>query len=143
MACAWAKQQEEFILEKGIPLSVDQQIDAYLIGVKNIDKVRLLYVDTIPSPLLPELRSAAEWSGLMSLNTTGTTFRYGIYLRSDFRDDRSLIVHELSHTMQYERMGGFESFLEQYLKECISPGYPHGALEQEALRIEKQLCPEQ
>ena len=44
----WVKNQEKLILNNGVGLSEDQKIDAYLIGVKNIDKVRLLEVDQIP-----------------------------------------------------------------------------------------------
>ncbi|WP_118972523.1 hypothetical protein [Taibaiella koreensis] len=140
MACAWAKQQESWILDNGVPLNEDQQIDAYLAGVKAIEKVRLWYADRAPEPALPELKAATERLGLLWSGTAGTTFRYGIFIRNDRRHDRSLVVHELVHTMQYERMGGFEPFLEQYLKECLTVGYPDGALEQEARLIEQRLC---
>ena len=53
----------------------------------------------------------------------------------------SMVVHELVHTLQYERFGGFRPFLEEYLFECITPpGYPFGPLEQEAKRIEHEMC---
>lgn len=139
MACAWVKQQEALILDKGIPLNEDQQIDAYLAGVKEITQVRLWHAGRAPEPMLPELKAAAERSGLLSSGTLGTCFRYGIYLQSDHRHDRSLLVHELVHTMQYERLGSIEAFLEQYLQECLTVGYPDGALEQEALQVERQL----
>src|SRR6266487_3970556 len=73
------------------------------------------------------------------LNASGVTFRFVIYIKKDFWNQRSLVVHELSHTMQYERLGGFKPFLEQYLNECITVGYPNGSLEQEAIRIEKEI----
>ena len=35
--------------------------------------------------------------------------------------------------MQYERCGGIEAFLKEYVKEvAFDPGYPHGPLGQEA-----------
>jgi len=51
-----------------------------------------------------------------------------------------LLVHELAHVAQYERFGGFRPFLEQYLHECITIGYPAAPLEQEAKRVENELC---
>jgi hypothetical protein len=48
LANQWAQQQEKLILEKGVPLDNDQQIDAHLVGVKEISRVRLLQVDAIP-----------------------------------------------------------------------------------------------
>lgn len=140
MACAWAKQQESWILDNGIPLIEDQQIDAYLAGVKEIARIRLWYADRAPEPVLPELKAATERLGLLWSGTAGASFRYGIFIRNDQRHSRKLLIHELAHTMQYERLGGFEPFLEQYLKEYLTVGYPHGALEQEALLIEQRLC---
>ena len=40
------------------------------------------------------------------------------------------------HVMQYERFGGIEAFLKEYVKEvAFDPGYPHGPLEREARRL--------
>jgi len=62
-------------------------------------------------------------------------------LQSDSWGERRLVVHELAHAAQYERLGGFQAFLEQYLSECITlPGYPFGPLEREANRIERETC---
>ncbi|MBT31423.1 MAG: hypothetical protein CMO01_17345 [Thalassobius sp.] len=140
MASEWARNQEDFIIQNGVPLTDDLKIDAYLIGVNQIEKVRLLKVDTIPTPKVPELKEAISATGLLTPNTIGVTFRYGIYIRSDFWLRRNLVVHELIHTMQYERYGNVRRFLKYYLKECIEIGYPYGPLELEARRIEKEIC---
>ncbi len=68
--------------------------------------------------------------------TAGLTLNYGIYIRedcSDYRENRELYVHEMVHVGQYERMGSIKAFLTDYLEESISPGYPLGAMEQEAI----------
>jgi hypothetical protein len=44
------------------------------------------------------------------------------------------------HTLQYERLGGFQEFLRQYLYECITIGYPAAPLEQEAISTTARLC---
>lgn len=65
------------------------------------------------------------------------TLRYGIFIHTDHWGDSRLLVHELAHVAQYERLGGFHGFLFQYLQECINPGYPYGSLELEAKRAEE------
>ena len=111
-----------------------------MIGVKNIDKVRLLEVDQIPIFKEKNLEELNKIAGLQSDSTIGITFQYGIYIKKGFIKKRSLIVHELVHTMQYERVGGIENFLKQYLLECLTSGYPNGELEQEARKIEREIC---
>lgn len=138
--CRYVAEQEQIILEQGVELNPDQQIDAYQIGVAEITHVRLMEVDHIPLPRDDFLRAAVELTGLLSPYTAGITFRYGIYLRSDCWNDRRLVVHELTHTKQYERMGGIPPFLKQYLKECLTVGYPNGPLELEAIQMERQIC---
>ena len=140
LASEWVEQQEETIINCGVELNDDQRIDAFFIGVKDIDKVRLLKVKSIPTPINSELEYEAQITGLLTGSTIGITFRYGIYIQEEYWDQRSLVVHELTHTMQYERLGGIRPFLEQYLAECIKVGYPFGELEQEAKRMEKQIC---
>ena len=140
LACAWAKKHESIILRDGAALSSNQILDARRIGIVAPERVRLLRVDQVP-PRHPVLRLAGRKMGFISDSTIGLTLRYGIFIRSDHWGDRSLVVHELAHTAQYERLGGIRPFLKAYLLECITPpGYPFGALEQEAQKIEYDLC---
>jgi len=139
LACAWAEEQERVILRDGVPLATAQVADAHRIGVVQPERVRLRVVEEIPLPTHPDLRMAAEITGLISPMTIGLTLRYGIFIRSDYWGERRLVVHELVHTSQYERLGGFGPFLRQYLHECITIGYPAAPLEQEAKRIEREL----
>jgi hypothetical protein len=140
LAVEWVAMQERFVLKNGRPLSEDQQIDAHLAGVQQIKKVRLWESNYLPVLPTDKLRKVAEWAGLFTANTIGITFRYGIYLHADHAHRRSLVVHELAHTMQYERAGGIRHFLRQYLDECLRKGYPHGELEREAREIEQRIC---
>ena len=55
--------------------------------------------------------------------------------RGDF-----LVISHQDPPRLYERFGGFRPFLDQYLHECITIGYPGAPLEQEAKRVEKDLC---
>src|SRR5262245_44530386 len=135
LACAWAEKQERAILQSGVSLTEAQIADATRVGVKRPERVRLLQVPEIPTPSHPLLAAAAEATGLISPFTLGLTLRYGIFIHADYWGERRLVVHELAHTMQYERLGSMEAFLRQYLHECINIGYADAPMEQEANRI--------
>ncbi len=140
LACAWAAAQEQAILQSGVALTDEQIADARRVGVMRPERVRLLGVPVIPTPSHPALAAASEATRLISPLTIGHTLRYGIFIHEDYWGQRRLVVHELVHTMQYERLGGIEAFLRQYLLECITIGYPAAPMEQEAKRIERETC---
>jgi hypothetical protein len=139
IACLWVKRQESAILRHGVPLTEDLLKDARKLGIQFPERVRLRVVNEVPA-MHPLLRFAARRIGLCSPETSGMSLRYGIFVRANFWGDRSLVIHELAHTLQYERMGGIRPFLKQYLYEClVTPGYPFGDLEQEAIQTEEQF----
>ncbi|HZM03684.1 MAG TPA: hypothetical protein VFC44_11795 [Candidatus Saccharimonadales bacterium] len=141
LVCAWAADQERDILRAGHALNKAQLADARKVGVAQAERVRLLKVGQIPFPTDPALTLVAKKMGFSSRDTIGRTLGYGILIRSDKMEDRSLVVHELVHTTQYERLGGLPGFLRPYLSECVfPPGYPNGPLEQEARAISKKVC---
>src|SRR6266571_5045023 len=140
LACQWAAAQEQDICSRGQALSDAQIADARLVGVAEPERVRLLYVPEIPVPEQPALRAAAEQTQLISPLTGGLTLRYGIFIRADYAYSRDMVVHELAHTAQYERLGGFEPFLRQYLFECLTIGYPEAPMEQEAISLTSHIC---
>ena len=136
VACAWAKWHESRILKMGVQLAAPQLKLARNLGILNAERIRLRAVPQIP-PTNTLLCGVGEKLGLVSGQTIGMTLRYGIYIRQDHWGDRRLLVHELAHVAQYERLGGgFRKFLSRYLQECIDPGYPLGDLELEAKRAE-------
>ena len=140
-ACAWGVGQERAILQSGVALSESQLADARQVGVAQPERVRLLRVAQIPVPTAPALAAAARATNPINPLTHGLTLRYGIFIRVDCWNQRPLVIHELVHTSQYERLGGFDGFLRRYLLECIaSPGYPYGPMEQEAVATATKLC---
>lgn len=139
LACQWAEAQETIILREGVPLANSLLEDAGKIGVTQPQQVRLRVVNEMPLPDNPMLRRVAEKAGMLSPFTVGLTLRYGIYIRADHWGDRRLVIHELAHTAQYERMGSFSAFLSAYLDECLKLGYPNGPLEQEARAMEERI----
>ncbi len=140
VAVAWVKKQEQRILSAGVPLNQEQLRDAVTAGVKHAERVRLLRVTTVPSLPLRSLNTLAFKLRLLSPSTAGLTARYGIFIREDFWENRSLVAHELAHTAQYERLGGINPFLRDYLSECLVEGYPFGPLETEASEAARRIC---
>jgi hypothetical protein len=140
LARDWVAQQEERILREGVPLSPPEIADAQQVGVKEPERVRLLPVETIPSPAHPMLKAACTATNLVPAAPRGLTLSYGVFVRSDHWRDRALIVHELVHIAQYERLGGIEPFLRQYLTECATVGYSNSSMEDEAIRAAYRLC---
>ena len=135
LAVQWATEEEERILREGVPLAEDEVFDAVAIGVRNPKLIRLLPVDEIPAPPHPALKAAAEAIRYLTPAPRGLAFRHGIFIRSDCWRDRSLIVHELVHAAQYERLGGILPFLRKYLFECLTIGYAQAPLELEAISV--------
>ena len=138
-AASWAAEQEKYILANGTPLLPTQLENAKKIRVKYPEKIRLLKVSQIPLPEDPELKYAAQALQLITINTIGLTLHYGIFIKNDYWYNREIIIHELVQTAQYERLGGIQNFLNQYLTECINFGYPAAPLEQEAIKTSKLL----
>lgn len=135
----WVTSQEAHILQYGQELTVNQKIDAYLIGIKNIHQVRILEVENMPMPQNTTIQQLGTSIGLLSGRTIGVSYGYGIYIKKGYANSRQLIAHELVHTLQYERIGGIAAFLEQYILECVEVGYPNGSLEIEAHTIAEQF----
>lgn len=136
----WAERQERHALRDGVPLNAAQLADAVRIGVAHPEAVRLLAVERMPWPAPRFLADVLERFGLIPRRIAGLTLGYAIFLRHDGWNDRRLLAHELAHTAQYERLGGFRPFLTQYLNEWLTAGYPHGELELEAQRAAQDLC---
>jgi hypothetical protein len=142
LATEWAEKQEGIILQTGILLNEKQLQDAKSAGVIKPEKIRLLKVPYIPLPEHPALQKAAQATQLITPRTDGLTVRYGIFIKEQHFNNRQLLAHEFIHTSQYERFGGFMPFLQQYLMECITIGYPAAPMEQEAIIGAIKICNE-
>jgi hypothetical protein len=140
IAVRWVSEMEKAILESGQRLSPQSRKDAEAIGVQRTDDVRIIGLDAIPLPSDTGLRQLAVQTGLLTDRTIGMTFGHGIVIKNGSHG-RGLIAHELAHVMQYERFGGIDTFLKEYIKEVsFPPRYPHGPLEREAAQIADRIC---
>ena len=111
-------------------------------GVAIADPRHVAEVTTIPRPSQPQLRAACDAIDFLTPATRGLTLGHGIFIRSDCWRDRLLIVHELVHSAQYERLGGILPFLRRYLFECLTVGYSTAPLELEAIAVTARACAE-
>ncbi|MDF1739939.1 MAG: hypothetical protein P1U86_12330 [Verrucomicrobiales bacterium] len=128
LATRWVEKQESVIMREGRPLSEWETMWAQDVGVSKPEEVRILPVPRIPTP--------GSWItrifGVFGEGPTGMAVNYGIYLEASNATNPSLLVHELTHVAQFERMGGIGAFLEEYIYQCVSDGYWDCAMEQEA-----------
>lgn len=136
LACEWAAEQELSICRGGLSLTEELLAIAQKVGVQCPDKIRIAVVNAVPVPAHPLLQAACASTGLITSNTIGLTLRYGIFIRQDESRCKRLFAHEFAHVAQYERLGGVQQFLTQYLAEVLNYGYPRAPMEQEAIRAE-------
>ena len=140
LASTWVEEQEQIVLRKGVSLSPDLLNDARTAGVARPERVRVLKVPQVPLPTHPVLAAVCESTKALSPRTWALSARYGILVRADRWGEREIVVHELVHTSQYEKLGSVQAFLQQYLQECFSVGYPQAPMEQEAIITAAKIC---
>lgn len=132
-ATRWANRQQSLALEEGVALTERESVTAQMLGVENVDKIRLMRVEQIPMPDGPVLGTAARAAGFVSEHTSGLSLGYAIFIRNDAWRDAHIIAHECVHTSQYERLGGMRRYLGEYLREVLTVGYVQAPMEQEAV----------
>lgn len=141
IACQWAKDQEEFILARGVPLGSGHIADARQVGVQDVSRIKILVVDRIPLPDDKELAEAARQADIITDTSRAVTIGHGIIIRADCWGDRELIVHQLVHVAQCERSGGLEPYLQEYLCDrhtCAQ--FTNGSFEDEARGTAREIC---
>ena len=142
LAGHWAKSQETYILQHGVPLTKDQVADARQAGVKNPSRVRVLVVNRIPLPDNGELAEAARRAQIITEASRGVAIGQGIIIRADSWRNRELLLHQLVHVAQCERSGGLEKFANEYLEDrrSGSQNFSLGSLEDEARNRAREIC---
>jgi len=86
------------------------------------------------------LTAAAASIHFLTAAPRGLALEYGIFVRADHWRDRALIAHELVHTAQFQRLGGILPFLQTYIFQCATVGYPNAPLELEAVATAARVC---
>ena len=128
----WVRHNEKIALRLGRPLSAEESQWAESLGIIHSEKIRILNVARMPSPLPHWIERFFQKQGYPVGNAAGMCMRYGIYVVEKYADRKSLLAHELVHTHQFERLGGHCAFLHSYLYQCMLHGYSNSQLESEA-----------
>ena len=141
VACEWVRAQEQLILSRGFPLDGRYAADADRIGIRDVDRVRILVVDRVPLPDDESLAAAARQTQIITAASRAVALGHGIIIRADAWNDRELMLHQLVHIAQCERSGGLEPFVQEYLCDRDrSDEFSLGAFEEEARRIAREIC---
>jgi hypothetical protein len=142
-AVDWVSDMEALALEEGRELTSEERMDARLAGVTEPARIRVLVVPSLPVPEDELLARANAQARVLAAEGQGVALGYAVLLREGCESDRRLLVHEFAHIGQYERYGGLEGFLREYLGEIIEVGYENAPLETEArMRCNAVVGPE-
>lgn len=131
-AALWVSIQEQRICRRGKPLTTEEKEIARLAGVQFPERVHVLTVAEVPFPLDRLTKRIGGKLTQFPARALGLTARYGIYIQEESRWNIELLVHELVHTAQYERLHGILGFLRHYLRDCLHNGYINAEMEREA-----------
>ena len=131
----WAQDQERRILAEGKPLEAGDLVFAAELEIEDPEEIRVLEINPIPTPLPRPLLKLAESWGFPVFEPAGMTLGRGIYI---LEGHSRVLRHELVHVAQYQRLGGIELFMRQYLTECLFHGYFAAPLEEEARELSEE-----
>ena len=135
---AWYTQAQKHLRSKGRVLSPKERIFAKSLGIKQINRIRIVTVDAFPQPEDAQLQEAAKRYGFDSPYAGGLTLGHTVLIKKDFLQNPVIVPHELVHVAQVERMG-LKSFLRRYLTELEVVGYRKNTLEIEAYKKQGKL----
>jgi hypothetical protein len=138
-AVAWAEARSNEIRRIGSPLNDLGIRLASAVGVARPDLIRILEVASLPLPEDPDLKYAAEQTGLIGPHMAGLTLGYGIYIVAGQGSNR-LVSHECRHVHQYEVAGSIENFLPVYLHQIATVGYNDAPYEVDARNHERDVA---
>lgn len=130
----FAYRNEKYAIENGVELTAEEKALAMKIGVENVGKVRVVYVDEFPFPTNQHLVTLARAHDFDSPRLAGMTYGYGVYIRNG---SEFILPHELIHVRQFEEMG-LEKFMRRYMLELTVMGYRSAPLEVRAYNEAKR-----
>src|SRR5258708_32346430 len=117
LAVSWVEQVEKEALEKGEPVLPPFEATAEALGIRQIDKITVWKVDTMPTPENPQIQALPERFGLSIAGSGGLTLGHAILVLRSQATKGNLLAHELVHVRQYEQAGSISLFLKRYVAE--------------------------
>jgi hypothetical protein len=116
--------------KEGIILPKQYNLIAKQAGIRNIEKIKILYVDKIEFTDLKNMSLLEEYNFNFE-NARGLTLGYCIILQKSAPTE--VLLHELRHVAQSELFEDLEQFVTVYVKEILKYGYGNGPLEKDAI----------
>ena len=131
-AIVYIDDSEREILRRGRPLTAYETRIALAAGVAHPEQVRVLVADAFIEPRDQAWAALARKLGVADdPDESGRASGHGIQIKPQLVRSRSLFAHELTHVVQYERLGTAE-VLRRYLVELLMVGYDRAPIEDEA-----------
>src|SRR5260370_9493609 len=124
LAVSWVEQVEKEALEKGEPVLPPFEATAEALGIRQIDKIRVWKVDTMPTPENPQIQALPERLGLSIAGSGGLTLGHALLELRSQATKGNLLAHQLVHVRQYEQAGSFSLFLKPYPAELVRFAFP-------------------
>ena len=107
----WLRRNEKIALRLGRALNEEELRWAELLEIQHPQKIRVLNVTRMPSPVPQSIENFMQRRGFPVGNAAGMCMRYGIYVVEKYAHRKTLLAHEMVHTHQFERLGGVWLFL--------------------------------
>lgn len=140
LAVQWAQRRQRKGLRHGRGLSPEEMRIARRVGVREVQRLRIIETDRIPLPGSGLLGLATRMAGFHESDPWGMSLGYAVFIRRGWGGSvQELLAHEFVHTAQFERMGGMRPYLVRYLRECLTLGYTASPMEQEAVRLSRSV----
>jgi hypothetical protein len=133
----WFGYHQGIAIKTGKKLTRSQMDLAITIGCNQPDKIRILFVSEMPEVKSQMLRKVMDQAGFNFGDAYGLCLGYGIYILKGGKGDSRVLAHELTHTLQFERLKSARAFLLTYVNQYILFGYKDMPLEKEARTNEK------
>ena len=137
IAALWVRFHEERILVEGHPLTDDELKIAEALGISEPRRIRTLTLPRVPSPVPKFLNRIFHRLGYPVNRVAAISLNLAICLDVDASASPRILAHELTHCLQYQRLGGILPFLRLYIAECLIYGYRDAPLEHEARQGEQ------
>jgi hypothetical protein len=136
-AVAYIEDTEREIRRRGRPLKADELRLARRLGVAHPEKVRVLVTDVFIEPRDKAFLALARRLGVADdAEEAGRAAGHGLQIKPQFAGSRRLMAHELTHVVQFERLG-MTGMLRQNFVELMLVGYARAPIEAEARDAER------
>lgn len=136
----WFAFHQSVALKTGTKLNTRQIELAKAIGCLQPGEIRVSYVDEMPKVKSPILREVMDEAGFDFGDAYGLCLGYGIFIKKDGQGDSRILAHEMTHSLQFERLSGARNFLVAYIEQFLAHGYTSMPLEKEA-RLNEKMGP--